>query len=74
LFTCPVKKLDRVLDVGTGTGIWSMNFGDAYLEAAVLGIDLSPSQLEWVLPNVKFQLDDLEEDVRKLLLLDTSYH
>jgi hypothetical protein len=51
-----------------------MNFGDAYLEAAVLGIDLSPSQLEWVLPNVKFQLDDLEEDVRKLLLLDTSYH
>jgi 2-polyprenyl-3-methyl-5-hydroxy-6-metoxy-1,4-benzoquinol methylase len=39
LFTCPVEKLDRVLDVGTGTGIWSMNFGDAHPEAAVLGID-----------------------------------
>jgi 2-polyprenyl-3-methyl-5-hydroxy-6-metoxy-1,4-benzoquinol methylase len=74
LFTCPVEKLDRVLDVGTGTGIWSMNFGDAHPEAAVLGIDLSPSQPEWVPPNVRFQLDDLEEDVRKLLLLDTSYH
>ncbi|KAI8155227.1 Secondary metabolism regulator LAE1 [Colletotrichum sp. SAR 10_70] len=32
----------RVLDVGTGTGIWALNFGDEHPEADVYGNDLSP--------------------------------
>jgi len=38
------KRLDRVLDVGTGTGIWAIDFADEHPEAAVYGEDLSPSK------------------------------
>ncbi|KAI9867344.1 MAG: hypothetical protein M1830_005828 [Pleopsidium flavum] len=40
----------RVLDVGTGTGIWAMDFADAYPMAEVIGVDLSPMQPSmWVI-------------------------
>lgn len=35
----------RVLDLGTGTGIWAIDFGDMYPSAEVLGIDISPIQV-----------------------------
>ncbi|KXH44085.1 hypothetical protein CSIM01_04389 [Colletotrichum simmondsii] len=57
----PKSKVKRVLDVGTGTGIWAVDFGDEHPEAEVLGMDLSPSMPEFVPPNVKFEVDDLEE-------------
>lgn len=31
----------RVLDVGTGTGIWAVDFADEHPDAEVLGFDLS---------------------------------
>lgn len=34
--------------------------GDLYRAAHVLGLDLSPIQPEWVPPNVKFMVDDVE--------------
>lgn len=34
----------RVLDFGTGTGIWAIDMADEYPEAEVLGVDLSPIQ------------------------------
>ncbi|RPA80916.1 S-adenosyl-L-methionine-dependent methyltransferase, partial [Ascobolus immersus RN42] len=52
----------RVLDLGTGTGIWAIDFGDEYPGAEVLGIDLSPIQPEWVPPNVKFEVDNFEDE------------
>ncbi|KAH6672676.1 S-adenosyl-L-methionine-dependent methyltransferase [Plectosphaerella plurivora] len=52
----------RVLDVGTGTGIWAMDFGDEHPEAEVLGVDLSPIQPAFVPPNVSFQIDDVESE------------
>ncbi|ROT36375.1 S-adenosyl-L-methionine-dependent methyltransferase [Sodiomyces alkalinus F11] len=55
------KPLHRVLDVGTGTGIWAMDFADEHPEAAVLGVDLSPIQPTYVPPNVIFLVDDVEE-------------
>jgi len=64
LFTCPVveeKQIHRVLDVGTGTGIWAIDFADEHLESQVLAIDLSPIQPSFIPPNVTFQIDDLEE-------------
>ncbi len=36
--------------------------GDEYPSAEVIGIDLSPIQSDWVPPNVKFYVDDAEED------------
>ncbi|KAF6802330.1 methyltransferase domain-containing protein [Colletotrichum musicola] len=52
----------RVLDVGTGTGIWALNFGDEHPEAAVIGNDLSAIQPGFVPPNVHFEIDDVEEE------------
>ncbi|OIW31213.1 S-adenosyl-L-methionine-dependent methyltransferase [Coniochaeta ligniaria NRRL 30616] len=50
----------EILDIGTGTGIWAIEMGDQYESANVLGIDLSPIQPDWVPPNVKFMVDDVE--------------
>ncbi|KAK5047687.1 hypothetical protein LTR84_006352 [Exophiala bonariae] len=52
----------RVLDVGTGTGIWVLDFGDEFAESSVIGTDLSPIQLTWIPPNCNFVIDDAESD------------
>ncbi|TGZ77497.1 S-adenosyl-L-methionine-dependent methyltransferase [Ascodesmis nigricans] len=54
------KEPKRVLDCGTGTGIWALEFGDIYLDSSITGIDIVPIQPEWTAPNVRFELDDLE--------------
>lgn len=38
----------RVLDIGCGTGIWSICMGDQFPNAQILGNDLSPVQPSWV--------------------------
>ncbi|KAK2029168.1 methyltransferase [Colletotrichum zoysiae] len=50
-----------VLDLGTGTGIWAIDFADEYPSADVIGVDISPIQPEWVPSNCKFQIDDFEQ-------------
>ncbi|KDN60503.1 hypothetical protein CSUB01_06090 [Colletotrichum sublineola] len=57
----PDAKVGRVLDLGTGSGIWAMEFGDDHPEAEVIGVDLSAAQPEFVPPNVRFEVDDVEE-------------
>ncbi|KAI0121216.1 S-adenosyl-L-methionine-dependent methyltransferase [Xylariales sp. AK1849] len=52
----------KIIDVGTGTGTWAMEAGDRYPSASVLGIDLSPIQPVWIPPNVKFIIDDCEDE------------
>lgn len=49
LFMAPLRKksVRRALDVGTGTGLWAIEFGDMFPDALVTGIDLSPVQPEW---------------------------
>ncbi|KAK1991053.1 methyltransferase domain-containing protein [Colletotrichum falcatum] len=54
-------KVGRVLDVGTGTGIWAIDFGEEHPEADVLGVDLSPPAAAFVPGNVRFEVDDIEE-------------
>ncbi|KAF4872792.1 putative methyltransferase tdiE [Colletotrichum siamense] len=58
----PDSKVKRVLDVGTGTGIWAIDFGDEHPDAEVIGFDLSPTMSDFVPPNVKFEIDDLDEE------------
>ncbi|EEU36688.1 uncharacterized protein NECHADRAFT_72681 [Fusarium vanettenii 77-13-4] len=55
-------KVKRVLDLGTGTGIWALDYADEHPEAEVIGIDLSPTQPEFVPPNVQFIVDDIDEE------------
>ncbi|KAF5638082.1 methyltransferase [Fusarium sp. NRRL 52700] len=55
------RQLHNVLDVGTGTGLWAMDFADEHPNASVIGIDLSPIQSPFVPPNLSFQVDDIEE-------------
>ncbi|KAF5577526.1 methyltransferase [Fusarium pseudocircinatum] len=57
----PNSKAKRVLDVGTGTGIWAIDYADEHPEAKVIGVDLSPIQPDFVPPNVEFFIDDIEE-------------
>jgi SAM-dependent methyltransferase len=59
LFLAPIgDNPQRVLDVGTGTGIWATDFADQYPSAEVIGFDLSPIQPTWVAPNVRFEVND----------------
>lgn len=53
-------KDKRILDIGTGTGIWSVEMGDIYPDAEVIGNDFSPVQPTMVPRNVKFEVDDVE--------------
>ncbi|KAL1968075.1 hypothetical protein VTN77DRAFT_2205 [Rasamsonia byssochlamydoides] len=52
----------RVLDLGTGTGIWAIDFADQHPSAQVIGTDLSPIQPPFVPPNCSFEIDDFESD------------
>ncbi|KAF5522219.1 putative methyltransferase tdiE [Colletotrichum aenigma] len=56
LALCPAHKTAKnVLDMGTGTGIWAIDYADAFPSAQVIGVDLSPIQPEC------FEIDDLEK-------------
>ncbi|KAM5353156.1 hypothetical protein ACJZ2D_016955 [Fusarium nematophilum] len=63
LFLAPIEPNGlNILDIGTGTGIWAIQLGDEHPSATVVGNDLSPIQPDWVPPNVKFVVDDVEMD------------
>ncbi|KAH6983724.1 S-adenosyl-L-methionine-dependent methyltransferase [Ilyonectria destructans] len=48
----PKFKTGRVLDLGTGTGIWAIDFADEHPETEVIRVDVSPTQPEFVPPNL----------------------
>ncbi|KAH6976760.1 S-adenosyl-L-methionine-dependent methyltransferase, partial [Ilyonectria destructans] len=58
----------RVLDLGTGTGIWAIEYADGHPEAEVVGVDLSPVQPDFVPTNCSFEVSrgsepyDLEKE------------
>lgn len=52
------SKLKKALDIGTGTGIWAIDFADEYPDTEVIGTDISPIQPGWIPPNLKFEMED----------------
>lgn len=63
LYVAPLPpNPQRVLDFGTGTGIWALDMADEHPGATVIGTDLSPIQPLWVAPNAKFVVDDVEDE------------
>ncbi|KAM5523904.1 Phosphomethylethanolamine N-methyltransferase 2 [Fusarium oxysporum f. sp. phaseoli] len=57
-----IRYYQKVLDVGCGTGIWAIDFADKYPGCEVIGTDISPIQPSWVPPNVKFEIEDFNQD------------
>ncbi|KAL2814247.1 S-adenosyl-L-methionine-dependent methyltransferase [Aspergillus granulosus] len=63
LYLAPIADdVQKVLDIGTGTGIWAIDFADLHPSATVIGTDLSPIQPSWVPPNVQFVIDDCTDE------------
>lgn len=58
----PLKEPRYVLDVGTGTGIWAIEFAERYSSAKVIGTDLSQIQPWGRHPNVQWIQADAEDD------------
>ncbi|KAK0649230.1 S-adenosyl-L-methionine-dependent methyltransferase [Cercophora newfieldiana] len=59
LTAAPIPKdIKKVLDIGTGTGSWAMDFADEYPACEVIGTDISPIQPGWVPPNLRFEIED----------------
>ncbi|EFQ32026.1 methyltransferase domain-containing protein [Colletotrichum graminicola M1.001] len=62
LYFAPIgDNPQKIIDLGTGTGIWAIEMGDLFPSAEIHGLDLSPIQPIWVPPNVKFLVDDVED-------------
>lgn len=47
LHLAPLNSPQKILDLGTGTGLWAMDAADKYPSAEVIGTDLSPTQPKW---------------------------
>ncbi|KAL2196875.1 S-adenosyl-L-methionine-dependent methyltransferase [Corynascus similis CBS 632.67] len=63
LYSAPIDKAKtrRILDIGTGNGIWAISIAEEFPEATVIGNDLSANQVGFAPPNVKFEVDDVED-------------
>ncbi|KAI1176458.1 S-adenosyl-L-methionine-dependent methyltransferase [Nemania sp. FL0916] len=53
---------ERILDLGTGTGVWPLEMAVRYPQAQILGIDVSRIQKTQVVPpNVQFTIGNIED-------------
>lgn len=63
LFMAPIGEAVDVLDIGTGTGIWAIEFARQHPESQVVGTDISLVQPRKNLPhNCTFEREDSEEE------------
>ncbi|VTT66216.1 unnamed protein product [Fusarium fujikuroi] len=61
-YLAPLEKPQRILDLGCGTGIWSIEMAEEFPSAEVIGTDVAPTQPDWVPPNCHFEVDDIERE------------
>ncbi|KAK3486895.1 S-adenosyl-L-methionine-dependent methyltransferase [Neurospora hispaniola] len=63
LYTAPLRKdIQTAIDIGTGTGVWAIDFADEHPDCTVIGTDISPIQPSWVPPNCKFEINDAHKE------------
>ena len=63
LYVSPIEPdIKHCLDVGTGTGIWAIEFAEEHPNTQVTGTDLSPIQPTFVPPNCSFMIDNCEAE------------
>jgi SAM-dependent methyltransferase len=63
LSLAPLKKEpEQVLDLGTGTGIWAVEYAAEHPSAKVVGSDLSPIQPNFIPSNCSFEIFDFEDE------------
>ncbi|KAK0702144.1 S-adenosyl-L-methionine-dependent methyltransferase [Lasiosphaeris hirsuta] len=52
----------KIIDFATGTGRWAIDMADEFPQAQIIGTDLSPIQPQLVPPNLRFEIDDGNEE------------
>ncbi|KAK7948988.1 uncharacterized protein PG986_009874 [Apiospora aurea] len=64
LHLAPLQKINvtHALDVGCGTGNWTIEFANQNPDVQVIGTDLSPIQPDYVPVNCTFYIDDATKD------------
>ncbi|KAA8629964.1 hypothetical protein SMACR_12885 [Sordaria macrospora] len=63
LYDAPLpKNPENAIDLGTGTGLWAIDFADKFPNCNVMGTDISPIQPSWVPSNVRFEIDDYNKE------------
>ncbi|PGH04178.1 hypothetical protein GX51_03686, partial [Blastomyces parvus] len=63
LYCAPIgRNPGRVLDLGTGTGSWAVEFADRHQKSQVIGTDIRPIQRIFIPPNCAFVIDDFEAE------------
>ncbi|CCC05061.1 unnamed protein product [Sordaria macrospora k-hell] len=62
-FLAPIgDSLNKILDLGCGTGKWTVEVADKFQFAKVVGVDLSPIQPVMSPENVEWWIDDVEDE------------
>lgn len=85
LYIAPLTDPKRCLDLGTGTGIWAIDFADEFpkyasnrqaeleanlrASAKIIGTDLSPIQPSWIPTNLRFLVDDMVTLISRIIYL-----
>ncbi|KAI1344850.1 S-adenosyl-L-methionine-dependent methyltransferase [Xylariaceae sp. FL0016] len=59
----------RILDLGTGTGMWAIEMAEEFESATVVGTDLSPVQPDLVPPNMHFYVHDATNSLQTRMML-----
>ncbi|KAF8593600.1 hypothetical protein BDV93DRAFT_612179 [Ceratobasidium sp. AG-I] len=54
----PDDSPKRILDLGCGSGIWTISMALEYPHAEVVGVDLAPNTTRCPPPNCRFEMDD----------------
>ncbi|KAI5848851.1 S-adenosyl-L-methionine-dependent methyltransferase [Tricharina praecox] len=61
LHLVPLEQPKRILDVGTGTGVWAIDMADKFPNARIIGTDLSPIQVAGPV-NCTFEIEDANDE------------
>ncbi|KAH6691661.1 S-adenosyl-L-methionine-dependent methyltransferase [Plectosphaerella plurivora] len=60
-FLAPMgKNPQKIIDVGTGLGLWAIDVADKFPGAQVVGVDITPIQSPVIPHNVIWRIDDIE--------------